>query len=329
MFPQPELAACTPSIAHALKEHGPIVEIGAGGGMWATALRAVGIDVMAFDNRGLPGAHHELAAAMASEEHALLAVWPPDGAVIQDWIKARPWPRLIIVANWARLELGDALAGYEQVFHLDLPPGRKGRSQLRVYRRLPHSTQELAEMTFTAQDRALLHTIARQQAHILKRLHTIMDNTAQTNAEIADLRDDVSQESTVIASAVTLMSGLSQQLADALSAAQSAGATPEQLQAINEVHQALVANRTQLAQAVAANTPAQDSGSTPPSGDTTTPPASSGSDQTGDGSGSQTSDGAGGTETPPAGSDGGPVDAGASGSTDTPPADAPASDPSA
>jgi len=286
--------------------------------MWATALRAAGVEVMAFADSGAL-----LASTMASEDHALLAVWPPDGAVIQDWIKAGPWPRLIIVANWARLEIGDALNGYEQVFHLDLQPGRKGRSQLRVYRRLPHSTQELEQMTFTAQDRALLHTIARQQAHILKRLHTIMDNTAQTNAEIADLRDDVSQESTVIASAVTLMSGLSDKLAAALAAAQNAGATPEQLQALTEVHQALVANRAQLAQAVAANTPAQDSGSTPPSGDTTTPPASSGSDQTGDGSGSQTSGGDGGTETPPGGSVGGPVDGGASGSTGTPPDDAP------
>jgi hypothetical protein len=84
-----------------------------------------------------------------------------------------------------------------------------------------------------------------------------MSGTTDTlTAEIAALQADVAADSTVEASAVTLIDGFAAQLAAAVAAASAAGATPDQLSALNALHTSIEASSAGLSAAVAANTPA-------------------------------------------------------------------------
>lgn len=73
---------------------------------------------------------------------------------------------------------------------------------------------------------------------------------------IASLTAEVSNDTTVMTSAITLINGISAQITAAVNAALAAGATPAQLQAITDAVAQLKANDAGLAGAVAANTPA-------------------------------------------------------------------------
>jgi hypothetical protein len=97
-------------------------------------------------------------------------------------------------------------------------------------------------------------------AEILQRVTTLQtqektDMAALDNA-ISALQTEVANQTTVDASAVTLMQGLSTQLAAALAAAANAGATPTQLAALTALQTSLAGNDTTMAAAVTANTPA-------------------------------------------------------------------------
>ena len=84
---------------------------------------------------------------------------------------------------------------------------------------------------------------------LLQLMETIKTNQEKMMSQIDDLTSAVSAEDTVIDSAITLLNGLSSQLA-------AAGTDPAKLQAL----QTDIQNKTQaLAQAVAANTPAAPS----------------------------------------------------------------------
>jgi hypothetical protein len=74
--------------------------------------------------------------------------------------------------------------------------------------------------------------------------------------EIDALKAAVANEKTVDESAIALINGINQRIADAVSAAQAAGATPDQLQSLNDLQTALQTESTALAAAVTANTPA-------------------------------------------------------------------------
>lgn len=93
----------------------------------------------------------------------------------------------------------------------------------------------------------------------------------EIDAKITDLQADVSSTRDVVNSAATLLDGLSAQLKDALDAAKNAGATPEQLQALSDVHTGITSQRDALASAVARNTPAAPSGSDTTGGGGSTP----------------------------------------------------------
>jgi hypothetical protein len=82
--------------------------------------------------------------------------------------------------------------------------------------------------------------------------------TVETNldAQIADLTTSVQNETTVSASALTLIQGIPALIAAAIASATAAGATPTQLQAISDLQTTLDANDTTLAAAVTAGTPA-------------------------------------------------------------------------
>lgn len=70
---------------------------------------------------------------------------------------------------------------------------------------------------------------------------------------IKALTDEVTAQKNVEDSAVTLIGGLRTQLAAAIAAAATAGATPEQLQALTDLEAQLHANTAELSAAIAAN----------------------------------------------------------------------------
>ncbi len=87
----------------------------------------------------------------------------------------------------------------------------------------------------------------------------IIATQGEIMANIHDVEDAVAADTSVVASAVTLLGGLAQMLTDAL----AAGGSPAQIQAvIDHVN----ANKDALAAAVAANTPAAPPPPAPPPG---------------------------------------------------------------
>lgn len=73
--------------------------------------------------------------------------------------------------------------------------------------------------------------------------------------EITQLQAAVAAEQTVEQSAVTLLNAIPGLIANAVAQAQAAGASPEQLQALTDLTNAVQAHASDLAAAVAANTP--------------------------------------------------------------------------
>ena len=94
---------------------------------------------------------------------------------------------------------------------------------------------------FCGHDPEIARRLERIEHALLRMENTIM-------ATLKDIQDDVASETTVIASVITLLDGLSQQLKDALAANDPA--------AIQAVVDAIDANKKTLADAVTANTPA-------------------------------------------------------------------------
>lgn len=93
---------------------------------------------------------------------------------------------------------------------------------------------------------------------ILAALQSIFEKVNSMSVEIdtaiAQLQSDVATLTTVDASAVALISGFSAQLAAAVAAAQSAGATPAELQSLTDLGTAITAQSAALAAAVTAGT---------------------------------------------------------------------------
>jgi hypothetical protein len=87
-------------------------------------------------------------------------------------------------------------------------------------------------------------------------LTTMSDNITKLLAEQAKLQADVSEQTTVIASATTALTGLTGQLAAAEAAAKAAGVTDEQIAGFTTLRTTLETNTASLAAAVAANTAA-------------------------------------------------------------------------
>lgn len=84
----------------------------------------------------------------------------------------------------------------------------------------------------------------------------IRNMSSNVQAGLDKLAADVAQLTTVDQSAVALIQGFGAQLAAAVAAAQAAGATPEQLQAFDDLSAGIEARTSDLAAAVAAATPA-------------------------------------------------------------------------
>jgi hypothetical protein len=80
--------------------------------------------------------------------------------------------------------------------------------------------------------------------------------STDVNSALLALQADVTQETTVDQSAMTLIQGIPALIAAAVAAAQAAGATPAQLASFDQLGAQITANATGLAAAVTAGTPA-------------------------------------------------------------------------
>jgi hypothetical protein len=104
----------------------------------------------------------------------------------------------------------------------------------------------------------ILRSLARIEGNIsilLATLSNVRGTMAKLDDDIAALQAEVTQETSVTESAIALLDGIPKMIADAVAAAQAAGATPEQLAAIEALSTSLQTQTTNLAAAVAANTP--------------------------------------------------------------------------
>jgi len=79
--------------------------------------------------------------------------------------------------------------------------------------------------------------------------------SGSVDAAIANLTTQVEAETSVNASAITLINGFPAMIAAAVAAAQAAGATPAQLAAFDALGSSIQANADSLAAAVTTNTP--------------------------------------------------------------------------
>ncbi len=129
----------------------------------------------------------------------------------------------------------------------------------------PAEASSLLQMVagFGASNTTALAAVQANQQQILATLTKILAAIQQENltmaaldTSITQLTSDVTGETTVVGSAVTLISGFQTQLAAAVAAAQAAGATATQLSALTALDTTLQQNNAALAAAVAANTPA-------------------------------------------------------------------------
>lgn len=112
----------------------------------------------------------------------------------------------------------------------------------------------------------LLARISAQLATISTQLTTLTHQEEQIMADLSALQTEVSENGDAVGSAVALLSGLSQQLKDALAANDPA--------AIQALVDQLDANTQTLADAVTANTPAAPDSEPPAEGEPAAPDAS-------------------------------------------------------
>ncbi|TAJ73323.1 MAG: hypothetical protein EPO51_06720 [Phenylobacterium sp.] len=140
-YDQQLLSPVTDQVVVFVKRHasGPIIEIGAGDGRWVRALRDAGLTIRGFDpwssGDGVETGDH-LEAAKA-DGTTLLAIWPPDGPLVQAWIGSKVWDRIILGYQRGRLNFDHALDSYEMVDDLLEGGGKKGPYRIQAWRRVP------------------------------------------------------------------------------------------------------------------------------------------------------------------------------------------------
>lgn len=98
--------------------------------------------------------------------------------------------------------------------------------------------------------------IFQTQQYILQELKRMSTAANALDAQIANLTADVAAETTVEQSAITLINGIPTLIANAVAAAQAAGATPAELAALTALGTSITNSSAGLAAAVTANTPA-------------------------------------------------------------------------
>lgn len=99
-------------------------------------------------------------------------------------------------------------------------------------------------------------TLGAQMAQVLSALAKEGQLMAKLDDDIADLQTKATNLTNAVDAAETVINGIGAQITAAVDAALAAGATDEQLAAITAVSTALDAKATELANAIAAGTPA-------------------------------------------------------------------------
>lgn len=104
----------------------------------------------------------------------------------------------------------------------------------------------------------VVHTVTADD--VLKSMfQSLIEGFAKMSTTVQEAIDaltaDVTQETTVNQSAITLIQGFPALIAAAIAAAQAAGATPAQLAAFDTLNATIASNATALAAAVTAGTP--------------------------------------------------------------------------
>jgi hypothetical protein len=107
-----------------------------------------------------------------------------------------------------------------------------------------------------------INIVSKQDPAILTLLSTIQQGIEEIKIKmsvlddkIATLTQDVTDENTIIDSAITLISGIPKLISDAVAVAIAAGATPAQLQGLTDLATSIEAKKTSLAAAISANVP--------------------------------------------------------------------------
>lgn len=114
--------------------------------------------------------------------------------------------------------------------------------------------------------RGILREINDNLKHIRYSQTRMENKMSQMDDEIAQIKSDVAAERTAVDSATALISGFAAQLQAAVQAAQDAGATPQQLQDLTDLHTALTQQTSDLANAVASQAPSGGGGTSAPPG---------------------------------------------------------------
>jgi hypothetical protein len=103
--------------------------------------------------------------------------------------------------------------------------------------------------------RGILKGIDWKLQHIFEAVTLMERKMSQMDDEITQIKQDVAAERTAVDSATTLIGGFAAKLDAAVQAARDAGATPQQLQDLNDLHTALTQQTSDLAAAVATQSP--------------------------------------------------------------------------
>jgi predicted nucleic acid-binding Zn-ribbon protein len=103
--------------------------------------------------------------------------------------------------------------------------------------------------------RGILREINDNLKHIRQSQTRMENKMSQMDDEITQLKQDVAAERTAVDSAKAMIEGFAAQLQMAVNEARQAGATQEQLQGLQDLHAAVTEQTSDLAQAVANQSP--------------------------------------------------------------------------
>jgi hypothetical protein len=121
-------------------------------------------------------------------------------------------------------------------------------------------------VTEAEENAALLRAVLALLLQLHRKMDKIIMSQSQLDTDIAALQAAVERDTTVEQSAITLLNGIPGMISTAIQQALAAGATQQQLQAVEALASSLQSNADALAQAVAANTPASSGSTGTPSG---------------------------------------------------------------
>jgi hypothetical protein len=113
----------------------PVIEIGAGDGMWLAVMRHDGIDCRGVDKAPQHTSVDKGDHVDAAQDGAtMLAVWPPNWTDLDEWVGAAKWGAVAVVGDFDRFQLSqEAMSGFDLIATKVCRGGRKGGSTAKVW----------------------------------------------------------------------------------------------------------------------------------------------------------------------------------------------------